>query len=214
MTASDLYPTSLRLLGRPVLMVGGGRVAGRRVGALLDAGALVTVVAPEPGEEVERLAAAGLLTLHRRPYRPSDLDGVWFAQTATGDRAVDGAVASDAEARRVWCVDASDAESSAAWTPAVVRAGDVTVAVNAGGDPRRARALKDAIALALSTGRLPLRRRRASSEPGRVALVGGGPGDSGLITVRGRQLSRRPTWWSPTGWARAPSWPSWTRRCP
>lgn len=188
MTASDLYPTSLRLLGRPVLIVGGGRVAGRRVGALLDAGALVTVVAPKPGEEVERLAAAGLLTLHRRPYRPSDLDGVWFAQTATGDRAVDGAVASDAEARRVWCVDASDAESSAAWTPAVVRAGDVTVAVNAGGDPRRARALKDAIALALSTGRLPLRRRRASSEPGRVALVGGGPGDSGLITVRGRQL--------------------------
>lgn len=49
MTASDLYPTSLRLLGRPVLMVGGGRVAGRRMGALLDAGALVTVVAPEPG---------------------------------------------------------------------------------------------------------------------------------------------------------------------
>ena len=43
MTASDLYPTSLRLLGRPVLIVGGGRVAGRRVGALLDAGALVTV---------------------------------------------------------------------------------------------------------------------------------------------------------------------------
>ncbi|RUQ16849.1 uroporphyrinogen-III C-methyltransferase, partial [Micrococcus sp. HSID17245] len=84
MTASDLYPTSLRLLGRPVLVVGGGAVAGRRVGALLDAGALVTVVAPEPGEEVERLAAAGLLTLHRRPYRPSDLDGVWFAQTATG----------------------------------------------------------------------------------------------------------------------------------
>ena len=57
MTASDLYPTSLRLLGRPVLVVGGGRVAGRRVGALLDAGALVTVVAPKPGEEVERLAA-------------------------------------------------------------------------------------------------------------------------------------------------------------
>ena len=52
MTASDLYPTSLRLLGRPVLIVGGGRVAGRRVGALLDAGALVTVVAPKPGEEV------------------------------------------------------------------------------------------------------------------------------------------------------------------
>ncbi|GAA4760868.1 uroporphyrinogen-III C-methyltransferase [Citricoccus nitrophenolicus] len=189
MTTPDLYPVSLRLLGRPVLLVGGGRVAGRRARALLDAGAVVTVVAPRAGDDVAGLAGSGLLTWVPRPYRGTDLDEAWFVQTATGIDAVDEAVAADADARRIWCVNASDAEASAAWTPAVARAGDVTVAVNAGGDPRRASALRDAIRLALDTGQLPLRRRRRTLETGgRVALVGGGPGESGLITVRGRQL--------------------------
>ncbi|MEA5453623.1 uroporphyrinogen-III C-methyltransferase [Sinomonas sp. JGH33] len=186
MSGRDLFPTSLRLLGKPVLVVGAGRVAGRRVRALLDAGAVVTVVAPEAGDDVARLADAGLLTWVRRDYTTSDLDGAWFAQTATGVAEVDARVAADAEARRVWCVNASDHETSTAWTPASARVDDVTVAVNAGGDPLRAKALKDAIVLALQTGRLPLRRHRSGA--GRVALVGGGPGDSGLITVRGRQL--------------------------
>lgn len=189
MTAPDLYPVSLRLLGRPVLLVGGGRVAGRRARALLDAGAVVTVVAPRAGDDVAGLAGSGLLTWVPRPYRGTDLDGAWFVQTATGIDAVDRAVAAEADARRIWCVNASDAEASAAWTPSVTRAGDVTVAVNAGGDPRRASALRDAIRLALDTGQLPLRRRRRTLETcGRVALVGGGPGEGGLITVRGRQL--------------------------
>jgi uroporphyrin-III C-methyltransferase/precorrin-2 dehydrogenase/sirohydrochlorin ferrochelatase len=169
-----------------VLVVGGGRVAARRAKGLLDAGARVTVVAPEATAAVRELADAGLLTWEPRTYRSEDVDGVWFVQTATGDPAVDTAVASDAEAQRVWCVNASDHESSAAWTPAVAEVDDVKIAVNAGGDPRRAMALRDAVATALESGDLPLRRRRAHR--GSVALVGGGPGDSGLITVRGRRL--------------------------
>ena len=97
-------------------------------------------------------------------------------------------MAADAEAQRIWCVNASDHEASAAWTPAVAVVDDVKIAVNAGGDPRRAMALRDAVATALETGDLPLRRQRPTSTPGTVALVGGGPGDTGLITVRGRRL--------------------------
>jgi uroporphyrin-III C-methyltransferase/precorrin-2 dehydrogenase/sirohydrochlorin ferrochelatase len=186
MAIQDIYPTALRLLGRPVLVVGGGRVAARRAKGLLDAGARVTVVAPEATDALRELADAGLLTWEPRTYRSEDVDGVWFVQTATGDPAVDTAVASDAEAQRVWCVNASDHESSAAWTPAVAVVDDVKIAVNAGGDPRRAMALRDAVATALESGDLPLRRRRAHR--GSVALVGGGPGDTGLITVRGRRL--------------------------
>ncbi len=69
---------------------------------------------------------------------------------------------------------------------------DVKIAINAGGgDPRRAMALRNAVATALETGDLPLRRHRKPGNDGSlgsVALVGGGPGDSGLITVRGRRL--------------------------
>ncbi|MEV8147912.1 uroporphyrinogen-III C-methyltransferase [Arthrobacter sp. NPDC080073] len=186
MAIQDIYPTALRLLGRPVLVVGGGPVAARRAKGLLDAGARVTVVAPLASDALRELAASGLLTWKPRTYLSSDVDGVWFVQTATGVAAVDAQVAADAEAQRIWCVNASDHESSAAWTPAVAVVDDVKIAINAGGDPRRAMALRDAVATALETGDLPLRRRRAST--GSVALVGGGPGDSGLITVRGRRL--------------------------
>ncbi|MGM7777443.1 uroporphyrinogen-III C-methyltransferase [Arthrobacter sp. KNU-44] len=186
MAIQDIYPTALRLLGRPVLVVGGGPVAARRAKGLLDAGARVTVVAPVASDALRELAASGLLTWEPRTYLSSDVDGVWFVQTATGVAAVDAQVAADAEAQRIWCVNASDHESSAAWTPAVAVVDDVKIAINAGGDPRRAMALRDAVATALETGDLPLRRRRAST--GSVALVGGGPGDSGLITVRGRRL--------------------------
>lgn len=188
MAIQDIYPTALRLLGRPVLVVGGGPVAARRAKGLLNAGARVTVVAPVASAALQELADAGLLTWVQRTYQPSDVDAVWFVQTATGDAAVDAQVSADAEAQRIWCVNASDHEASAAWTPAVAVVDNVHIAVNAGGDPRRAMALRDAVATALETGDLPLRRRRASTDAGSVALVGGGPGDSGLITVRGRRL--------------------------
>ncbi len=195
MAIQDIYPTALRLLGRPVLVVGGGPVATRRAKGLLDAGARVTVVAPDASAGLRELADAGLLTWEPRTYSSSDVDGVWFVQTATGDPAVDAQVSADAEAQRVWCVNASDHEASAAWTPAVAVVDDVKIAVNAGGDPRRAMALRDAVATALETGDLPLRRRRVPKTDsgqlqhrGSVALVGGGPGDTGLITVRGRRL--------------------------
>jgi uroporphyrin-III C-methyltransferase/precorrin-2 dehydrogenase/sirohydrochlorin ferrochelatase len=194
MAIQDIYPTALRLLGRPVLVVGGGPVAARRAKGLLDAGARVTVVAPVASAALRELADAGLLTWEPRAYRSDDVDGVWFVQTATGDSAVDAQVSSDAEAQRIWCVNASDHEASAAWTPAVAVVDDVKIAVNAGGDPRRAMALRDAVATALESGDLPLRRRRVSkdidglTQRGTVALVGGGPGDTGLITVRGRRL--------------------------
>ncbi|WP_411374009.1 uroporphyrinogen-III C-methyltransferase [Arthrobacter sp. MPF02] len=187
MAIQDIYPTALRLLGRPVLVVGGGPVAARRAKGLLDAGAVVTVVAPVASPALQEMADAGLVTWAARPYLSSDVDGVWFVQTATGNPKVDAQVSADAEAQRVWCVNASDHEASAAWTPAVAEVDDVKIAVNAGGDPRRAMAVRDAVATALETGDLPLRRRRRAKN-GTVALVGGGPGDTGLITVRGRRL--------------------------
>ena len=137
-------------------------------------------------EVLADLVADGRAQWRPRGYTDGDLDGAWLVHTATGDRETDDAVAAAAEVARVWCVRADDADRSSAWTPAVARVGDVLIAVSAGGDPRRAVALRNAVQTALETGSLPTRSRRAGN--GWVALVGGGPGDPGLITTRGRQL--------------------------
>ncbi|WP_278236610.1 uroporphyrinogen-III C-methyltransferase [Isoptericola sp. AK164] len=191
---SDLYPLGLRVRDRLVVVVGGGPVAARRVRGLLEAGARVRVVAPVLDDELAAAAAAGTVEHAARAYRSGDLDGAWVVHTATGVGDVDRAVAADAEAQQTFCVVAADAAAATAWVPASAGLpgpeGDVVVSVHAGRDPRRAARLRDGVAAALDAGELPLRRVRPTDAPGpgRVALVGGGPGDPGLLTGRGRRL--------------------------
>ncbi|MDR8412105.1 uroporphyrinogen-III C-methyltransferase [Nonomuraea sp. 3-1Str] len=180
------YLLGLRLSGRRVLVVGGGRVAQRRVPALLEAGAVVTLVSPGVTPALDDLIAAGRVTWHARPYEVGDCDGAWLVQACTDQRSVNTAVAAEAEAKHIWCVRADDKDATAAWTPASGRVDEITVAVTAGGDPRRAAGIRDAVVGALRDGTVDARRSR--TKPVGVALVGGGPGDPGLITVRGRQL--------------------------
>ncbi|GAA1777033.1 MULTISPECIES: uroporphyrinogen-III C-methyltransferase [Streptomonospora] len=185
------YLLGLRMDGRDALVVGGGRVAQRRVPVLLESGARVTLVAPEATATLEDLADAGRITWHRRGFRSGDvaggeLGGFWLVHAATDSARTNAAVAAEAEAERVWCVRADDRHASAAWTPASGGAAGVTVGVVANGDPRRAAGLRDAVVEGLADGSLDARRGRERHRG--VALVGGGPGDPGLITVRGRQL--------------------------
>jgi uroporphyrin-III C-methyltransferase/precorrin-2 dehydrogenase/sirohydrochlorin ferrochelatase len=88
----------------------------------------------------------------------------------------------------VFCVRADDRHAATAWTPAVTRHGPVTVAVLGGGDPRRAMAVRDAVRDLLSKGTLLYESDEEGARPSGVALVGAGPGDPELITVRGRRL--------------------------
>ncbi|MGR7025076.1 uroporphyrinogen-III C-methyltransferase [Geodermatophilus sp. URMC 62] len=184
-----VYPVGLRLLDRRVVVVGGGQVAHRRVAGLLEARARVTVVSPEVTPALEALVEPGSLTWVRRRYRPGDLDGAWYAVAATDDPAVNAAVAEEAEGLHVFCARADDRSASSVWTPAVGRQGDLVVGVHGGGDPQRAVGVRDAVVAGLTDGSI---RDRAAREPeggrtGSVVLVGGGPGDPGLITVRGQQ---------------------------
>ena len=177
------YPLALSMAGKRAVVVGGGRVARRRVLRLLEAGAHVVVIAPEVDPELAVLPIAVL----RREYQDGDLATAWLAHAATSDPAVNARVAAEAERCRIWCVRADDAAASPAWTPAVARHGDIAVAITAGGDPRRAQRLRAAVEVALAEGSLPVRRARAGGT-GHVALIGGGPGDPALITVLGRRL--------------------------
>lgn len=183
------YLLGLRLAGRRVLVVGGGRVAARRVPVLQAAGADIVLVSPQVTASLEDLATQGRLRWIRRPYRSGDCAGAWLVQACTDDPSVNAAVAADAEERHVWCVRADDAQASAAWTPASGHEDGVTIGVLADGDPPRAADIRDNITGSLRDGTITARRGRRRT-PG-VALVGGGPGDPGLLTVRGRQLLAR-----------------------
>ena len=183
-----VYPVGLRLHDRHVVVVGGGQVAHRRVAGLLEAGALVTVVSPEVTPALEALVEPGRLSWVRRRYTTGDLEGAWYAVAATDDHTVNAAVAEEAERARIFCARADDRSASSAWTPAVGRHGELVVGVHGGGDPQRAIGVRDAVVTGLTDGSIADRAGRPA--PGRrtggVVLVGGGPGDPGLITVRGR----------------------------
>jgi uroporphyrin-III C-methyltransferase/precorrin-2 dehydrogenase/sirohydrochlorin ferrochelatase len=178
------YPLGLLLQGRRVLVVGGGAVATRRIPALLDAGADVVLVSPELTPALRDLADKRRLRWLPRRFEPSDLDGAWLVHVAVDDPGAAAAVSEQAEARHVFCVRADDRSAASAWTPATTRHGPVTVGVTAGGDHRRAMAVRDTIASVLAGGGSSADRPSG----GGVALVGGGPGDPELITVKGRRL--------------------------
>ncbi|MGE5287710.1 MAG: uroporphyrinogen-III C-methyltransferase [Micromonosporaceae bacterium] len=180
------YLLGLRLVGRRVVVAGGGAVADRRVPVLVRAGADVLLVSPSVTAGLESLAVSGQILWERRRYARGDLAGAWLVQACTSDPGVNDAIAADCEAARIWCVRADDRDASSAWTPATGEAGDAYVAVLTG-DPRRSAGIRDAVVGRLRDGTIGARRGRGESLRG-VALVGGGPGDPGLITVRGRQL--------------------------
>jgi uroporphyrin-III C-methyltransferase / precorrin-2 dehydrogenase / sirohydrochlorin ferrochelatase len=175
----------LRLHGRRVVVIGGGAVAARRIPNLLTAGADVLLVSPEVTPALEELAAQGRIDWRGRGYQAGDCADAWLVIACAGPSPVNAAVAEEAERGRVWCARADDRAASTAWTPASGRVGDTSVGVLTG-DPRHSAAIRDAIASELQSGAISARhyRRRAAG----VALIGGGPGDPGLITVRGRRL--------------------------
>ncbi|MFI8231600.1 uroporphyrinogen-III C-methyltransferase [Streptomyces sp. NPDC085900] len=190
MAEHPAYPVGLRLTGRKVVVLGGGQVAQRRLPALIAAGADVLLVSPEATPSVEAMAEAGEITWLRRGYADGDLADAWYALIATSDAEANVRASAEAEANRVWCVRSDDADAATAWTPATGTSEGVTVAVltsRAGGrDPRHTAAIRDAVVEGLRDGTLVAPHHRTRT-PG-VALVGGGPGDPDLITVRGRRL--------------------------
>ncbi|CAM5375102.1 uroporphyrinogen-III C-methyltransferase [Streptomyces avidinii] len=186
MAEHPAYPVGLRLANRRVVVVGGGQVAQRRLPALIAAGADIVLISPSATPSVDAMAEAGEIRWERRRYQDGDLADAWYALIATRDRESNDSASAEAERRRVWCVRADDAEAATAWTPATGRVDGVTVAVLTGNDPRRSAAVRDAVVDGLRDGSLVASRHRHHT-PG-VSLVGGGPGDPDLITVRGRRL--------------------------
>lgn len=185
-TPENPYLVGLRLAGKKVVVVGGGTVAQRRLPLLIASGADVYVIARAATRAVE---AMGRITLSLRDYRDGDLTGAWYAIAATDDSEVNTAVVAEADRRRIFCVRADVAVEGSAVTPASFDYAGLSVGVLAGGEHRRSAAIRSAIHEALQQGLITLQSFESTDVVrGGVALVGGGPGDPELITVRGRRL--------------------------
>ncbi|MGN2254847.1 siroheme synthase CysG [Frateuria sp. GZRe12] len=233
-----LYPLFADLSHRAVLVVGGGAVAERKVAALLEAGARVTVNAPELTPLLRRWVEQGSLAHRPEPFRETWLDRVWLVVAATSDRATNDVIAELAGLRRLFVNVVDDAQLSSFHVPAVIDRAPLTIAISSGGQaPMLARLLRERLeslldhslgALATLAARLRPRIRLRFTQPaarrrfyetlfsgpvatllrqgreaearqaaenaladeenavvGSVVLVGAGPGDLGLLTLRG-----------------------------
>ncbi len=172
-TAHRAFPVDLNVAGRPVVVVGGGPIAARKIAGLRAAGAVVTVVAPEA---VSAITQDPDVIWRARPYRRGDLDGCWLAVTATNDPEVNRCVAADGEQARVWVNSADDPANCSFTLPAVARHGGIQIAISTGGrSPAlakwlRARAERDLqdgygeLLDLLAQARSALRERNGTSE--------------------------------------------------
>jgi uroporphyrin-III C-methyltransferase/precorrin-2 dehydrogenase/sirohydrochlorin ferrochelatase len=181
--SENAYLVGLRLTGKKVVVVGGGTVAQRRLPLLIANGADVQVITRAATPAVEGMSG---ITLTLREFRDGDLDGAWYAIAATDDPDVNTAVVAEAERLHIFCVRADVAREGSAVTPASFEYEGLSVGVLAGGEHRRSAAIRSAIHEALQQGVIVA--EAPGVVHGGVALVGGGPGDPELITVRGRRL--------------------------
>jgi precorrin-2 dehydrogenase/sirohydrochlorin ferrochelatase len=138
----QVYPVSLLLEGQPCLVVGGGQVAYPKIAGLLDAGAAVTVIASEVSDEIAALP----VTVHSRPFRDGDCTGYVLVVAATGNRALDATIFAECQVTNTLVNAADNPAACSFYLPALLRSGDLSVAIStAGASPAIASWVRDRI---------------------------------------------------------------------
>ncbi len=147
------YPVVLNIRERKILVVGGGKVATRKVTRLLSEGSNLTVVTPHASQQIEQWDAEGRLRLYTRAYLPTDILGMQLVFAATNKRSVNAQVAREAKERGIW-VNVADSSAESDFTlPAVASFGDLQLAIDTGGaGPALSRQLRTYLAEQLSDG--------------------------------------------------------------
>ncbi|MFF2887160.1 bifunctional precorrin-2 dehydrogenase/sirohydrochlorin ferrochelatase [Paenibacillus sp. NPDC057967] len=142
-TPGGFYPVALRLSGKLCMIIGGGKVAERKLKGLLESGAdRIELISPVVTEAIEAWAAAGRLIWRSRPYAACDIEGAWLLIAATDGRALNASLAMEADRLGILSNIADDYESGSFITPAVTRRGPLVITVTtSGASPALAKAL-------------------------------------------------------------------------
>jgi len=130
-----LYPIMVNMTGKPVVIVGGGEVAARKVSDLLEAGALVKVISPEFNDQIIKAAESfrDKVVLLKREYRKNDLDGAFIVFSATNDPEVNAEVFAEAEQNGILINAVDDPPNCSFYVPSFVRRGDLLFSLSTGG---------------------------------------------------------------------------------
>jgi uroporphyrin-III C-methyltransferase/precorrin-2 dehydrogenase/sirohydrochlorin ferrochelatase len=151
------FPLFLDLKDKPVLLVGGGEVAARKFSLLAEAGASITVVAPQLGPGLAEALSRGAFIYQARAFADTDVTTVWLVVAATDDRAVNAAVAAAANTARIPCNVVDDRELSSFIMPAIIDRSPVQIAVSTGGaSPVLARLIRERLETLLDSSLGPL----------------------------------------------------------
>lgn len=126
--SAPVFPVFLKLADRRVVVVGGGRMAATKIPFLLEAGAQVTVVAPDVSGDID----PSTVTIVPRRFEPDDLDGAWYV-VAAAPPDVNRAVARAADSRHIFVNAVDDPAHATAYAGSVLRRGGVTVAISSDG---------------------------------------------------------------------------------
>ena len=147
----NLFPIFLKLGGRPCLVVGGGAIAEGKIAGLLEAGAAITVVAPEVRDEVREWSRSTRITWIPRRFRPTDLERAFLVVAATSRLEVNDLVFREARRRGILCNVVDDPERCDFYYPAVLRRGRLQIAISTGGlSPALAQRLRRELELEFS----------------------------------------------------------------
>jgi precorrin-2 dehydrogenase len=143
-TTTSLFPMFLKLAGKRCLVVGAGKVGEPKIGGLVDTGARVHVIALEASEVVHQWAKHGKITLEVRAFSKTDLAETFLAVIATSSRALNESIYREAQRRGVLCNVVDVPEYCDFYYPAVVRRGDLQIAISTNGQsPSLSRKLRE-----------------------------------------------------------------------
>jgi precorrin-2 dehydrogenase/sirohydrochlorin ferrochelatase len=115
-----LFPIFLKLTGRRAVVIGAGNIAASKIVSLREAGAIVTVIAPDALPEIHELAASGEIEWLQRPYQADDLDGAFIAVAGTATPEVNRAVFAEAQSKEILCNAVDDPPFCDFYFPSIV----------------------------------------------------------------------------------------------